>query len=132
MKLAIFIKIPHKELYMKTNKRREPYNPRFKIFAVILFGKRSNKICEPSNGRIGRILNANKNIFRNTPYQKAVFTIKICTPNQFFEIINSINNKTEKIRFESGPANETTSCQRFSKIISVYRNWFCPSNKCKT
>ena len=119
MNLTIFIKIPHKGLYMKINKRREPYNPRFKIFAVNLFGKRSNKICEPSNGGMGRRLNTNKNIFRNTPYQSVVFIIEFCTPSQFSEIINSINNKTEKIRFESGPANETTrsSFREFLKLF---------------
>ena len=119
MKLTIFIKIPHKGLYMKTNKRREPYNPRFKNFAVILFGKRSNKICEPSNGGMGRRLNTNKNTFRNTPYQSTVFIIEFCTPSQFSEIINSINNKTERIRFESGPANETTrsSFKEFLKLF---------------
>ncbi len=92
---------------MKTSKSKEPYKPRFKYFAVNLFGKRSNKICEPSRGGIGSRLNANKNTFRNTPYQSKLLIIEFCSPKILAEIINKTNNKPERIKFESGPANET-------------------------
>lgn len=94
---------------MKTSKSKDPYKPRFKYFAINLFGKRSNKICEPSSGGIGNKLNANKNTFRNTPYQSKSLIIKFCSPKIFTEIRNKTNNKIEKIKFESGPANETTA-----------------------
>ncbi len=94
---------------MKTSKSKDPYKPRFKYFAVNLFGKISNNICEPSRGGIGNKLNVNKNTFRNTPYQSRLLIIEFCSPKIFTEIINKTNNTTEKIKFESGPANETTA-----------------------
>ena len=81
---------------MNTSKSKDPYKPRFKYFAVSLFGNKSNNICEPSSGGIGNKLNANKNTLRKTPYQSKSFIIKFCSPKIFTEIRNKTNNKTEK------------------------------------
>ena len=69
-KLMKFIKKDHKGLYMKNISKIEPNMPICIILAVNFPGNKSNKICEPSNGGIGRRLNKNKKIFRNTPYQQ--------------------------------------------------------------
>ena len=94
---------------MKTSNSRDPYKPRFKYFAVSLFGNKSNNMCEPSSGGIGNKLNANKNTLRNTPYQSKSFIIKFWSPKIFTEIRKKTNSNTERIKFERGPANETTA-----------------------
>jgi hypothetical protein len=104
---------------MKISNSKDPYKPRFKYLAVSLFGKKSNNICDPSSGGIGNKLNVNKNTLRNTPYQSKLFIIKFCSPTIFTEIRNKPNNNTEKIKFESGPANETiaSSIKGFLKFF---------------
>ena len=77
----------------------------FRYFAVNLFGKRLNRICEPSNGGIGCRLNANKNTFRKTPYQRRSPTKEFPIPN----IKNKMNSRDESNKLEKGPANETTA-----------------------
>jgi hypothetical protein len=72
-----------------------------------LFGKKSNKICEPSRGGIGRRLKKNKNTLRKTPYQQR-FKIKCLSPEtKRANIKNKMKNKNERIKFENGPAKDT-------------------------
>lgn len=98
----------HSGLYMKRNKISVPYNPILRYLAVYLFGKRSNKICEPSRGGTGNRLKANKKILRNTPYHKMF----IKTPDEMSPWLIEIERNNAKtiarIKFERGPANETT------------------------
>ena len=94
---------------MKISNSKEPYKPRLKYLAVSLFGNKSNNMCEPSSGGIGNKLNANKNTLRNTPYQSKSLIIILLSPKIFTEIIKKTNNKTESIKFDSGPAKETTA-----------------------
>ena len=90
-----------------------------KYLAVILFGNKSNRICEPSRGGIGSKLNANKKTFRNTPYHNKFPITESCKPNKFIEIINNINSNIAKIKFDSGPANETIASS-FKGLLKLF------------
>ena len=75
-----FMNIPHSGEYIKTKSRTVPYSPKFSIFAVYLFGKILNKICEPSRGGMGSKLKQNKNILK--------IMVSLSIPN-IYELISS-------------------------------------------
>jgi len=104
---------------MKSSKISDPYNPRLINFAVNLFGKRSNKICEPSSGGIGIRLKAKRKILKNTPYQKMLIILSLTGVEEFTNKRKQTKNNTARIKFDSGPAKETiaSSLYAFLKLL---------------
>lgn len=84
-----------------------PIKPTLRYFAVILFGNKSNKICEPSNGGIGRRLKRKRKTLNTTPIHKTLIIILEEEAAINSANISAIKKRAAKIKLENGPANET-------------------------